>query len=337
MISRRYGPDDKEAVMAVLSACYDGWHGDSSEAFWAWKFDRNPHGPARIWVGDDGGEIAGCYILNPVTLQVGEATIHGAQAVDAAVNPDYRGRGVFTDLARVALTGATDEGIGLVFAFPSAGALGGQIRVGFKPQFVVPMASRPLLWPPRPRRFDGLTLNEVNKFDLRFDAFAKCGRNREVSVRRDAAYLQWRYYAHPTKTYETITCERDGEIYGYCVLNVDATRKVAHGLVVDFQVLPESGSTARFLAYHALRRLHSLGARVAVSWERHTGPEQEALRSFGFSRRYASIRRGFKRPQYIEQLIAFEGEDGGVPELRPGRSIADPLRWSLVPGDADYT
>jgi GNAT superfamily N-acetyltransferase len=336
MISRRYNPDDKEAVMDVLRACYEGWHGDSNEAFWTWKFDRNPHGPARIWVGDEGGEITGCYILNPVTLQVGGATIRGAQAVDAAVNPDYRGRGVFTDLARAALTEATDEGIRLVFAFPSEGAFGGQVRVGFKPQFVVPKAYRPLLWPPIPRRFDGLALNEVNKFDLRFDAFAKCGRDREVSVRRDAAYLQWRYYAHPTQTYETITCERDGELYGYCVLEVNAMRKVPPGYVVDFQVLPESGSTARFLAYHALRRLRSLGARVAVSWERQTGPEQEALRSFGFSRRYASIRRRFTRPDYIEQLIAFEGEDGGAPELRPGPSTGDPPRWSLVPGDADY-
>ena len=236
-------------MLSVLAASYGGWHGEASEAFWTWKFERNPHGQARIYVGDDGGRIAGCYILNPVMLRVGEATIRGAQAVDAAVSPDYRGRGVFTDLAQTALKEADDEGIKLIFAFPSQGAFGGQVRVGFKPQMVVPKAYRPLLGPARRRRFAGLTLGETSMFDARFDVFHKRGRDCEVSVRRDRDFLQWRYHEHPTQTYETLTCERDGEICGYAVLTVNASRKLASpGYVVDLQVSPESKSAALFLA-----------------------------------------------------------------------------------------
>jgi hypothetical protein len=231
------------------------------------------------------------------------------------------------------LKDAANEGITLVFALPSEGAFGGQVRVGFKPQFFVPWAYRPLVWLPRRRRLDGLTLSGVNTFDARFDVFSKRGRDREVAVRRDADYLQWRYYAHPTKTYETITCERDGQICGYCVLEMGAAAKLSLGRVVALQVLPESGSAARFLAHRALRRLHSLGARVAVLWERPTGPEQEALRSFGFSSRYASIRRPLTRPPYVGQFIVFEGKDAMRAELQPGRSVADsPRRVSRARG-----
>ena len=317
-------------------ASFDGWHGGAREAICAWKFARNPHGPARIWVADDGGRIAGCYILNPVMLRVGEAAVHGAQAVDAAVSPDYRGRGVFTDLARAALTDAANDGIALVFAFPSAGAFGGQVRVGFRPQFAIPKAYRPLLWPPRRWTFDGLTRGEVSAFDARFDIFSKHARAGEIALQRDADYLQWRYYDHPAKTYDTITCERHGQICGYCVLMIGPRRKkLSQGYVVDFQVLPDSGPAARFLACHALERLRSLGAQVAMSWERPSGPEQEALASYGFSSRYASIRRRLMRPSYIDLFIAYDHQREMPQEPQPVRSLDEPPRWSLVPGDLD--
>lgn len=336
MICRRSRPEDKAAVISVLGASHEGWHGEKNAAYWSWKFERNPHGQAHIYVSDDGGRIAGCYVLNPVLLREGETTIRSAQAVDAAVSPDYRGRGVFTALVQSALKDAVEAGIGLIFTFPNQGSFGAQVRVGFRSRMVLPKAYRPLLGPTRRRRFAGLTLGEVTDFDARFEVFNR-GSDREVSVQRDPEYLQWRYDQHPTQTYETITCERDGQVCGYCVLTVNATRKVlSPGYVVDLQVSRESESAAAFLAYHALRRLRSLGARVAVTWERPRGPEQEALKSLGFSRQYASIRRRLTRPAYVNQLIVFGDEAGRLYEAQPNRGVAESLRWALVPGDADY-
>jgi ribosomal protein S18 acetylase RimI-like enzyme len=331
MIYRRARPEDKKDVIAVLAASYGGWHGSDNEAFWSWKFERNPHGNARIYVGDDRGRIAGCYILNPVRLRAGAAISRGAQAVDAAVSSDYRGQGVFTELARMALEESADDGIGPIFAFPSAGAFGGQIRVGFEPRMVVPKAYRPAVWPSRRPRSASLTLGKVLAFDARFDAFPNRGTASEIKVQRDSEYLQWRYFDHPTQRYETLTCERDGELCGYCVLAVNATgTRFSPGYVVDLQVLPESESAAVFLAYHSLRRLRSLGARVAVSWERPSGREQEALRSIGFSPRYVSMRRCLLRPDYVDHLIVFNGPEQLLHDSQRN------LPWSLVPGDADY-
>ena len=323
-------------MIALLRASYEGWHGERSEAVWQWKFVENPHGEARIWVGDDEGRIAGCYILTPVMMQVARETVRGAQSVDAAVSPDYRGRGVFTDLAKAALQDAAAAGIALVFAFPSEGAFGGQIRVGYKPQLVVPKAYRPLVWAPRQQRFHDLSLSEAGAFDARFDVFCGQGGDHEISPHRDPAYLNWRYFAHPTHGYDVITCERGSEICGYCVLKVRETRRLAVGYVVDLQVLPDSGSAARFLAHHALLRLRSKGARLAVSWERPPGQVQEAMGSCGFSPRYASIRQRLRRTRYVDQLIAFDGDEDRLVESESGARLDGSLRWSLVPGDADY-
>jgi ribosomal protein S18 acetylase RimI-like enzyme len=330
MIFRPFRSEDKAAVIDLLVASYGGWHGDQNDAFWKWKFERNPHGNARIHVADDEGRIAGCYILNPVRVQVGDESLLGAQSVDAAVSTDYRGRGVFTDLAQTALKDAAEEGIGIVYAFPTQGAFGGQVRVGFKPQLVVPKAYRPLVGPTMRRRSTGFMLDEVSDFDDRFDVFSRRGRDRELSVQRDPAYLQWRYFEHPTQKYEAISAQRDGETCGYCVLTIDATRTpVSPGYIVDLQVLPESGSAAAFLADHAVRRLRAQHARVGVTWERPSGPEQDALRSLGFSSLYVTLRRLLTRRSYVDQLIVFEPEDDH-------RAAGQSPRWSLVPGDADY-
>ncbi len=327
MIFRRAHPEDKSAVLALLAETFGGWHGEANDAFWEWKFEHNPHGQALICVADDEGRIAGCYILNPVRVRVGEATALGAQSVDAAVSTDYRGRGLFTDLAQTALKQADEEGIKVVYAFPSQGAFGGQVRVGYKPQLVVSKAYRPLIMPTARRRSSDLTVGAVSEFDARFEPFSKHGRDGELSVQRDPRFLQWRYFEHPTQEYETLVCKRDGEICGYCVLTTKA-RKLLTGYVVDFQVLPESRSAASLLAYHALRRLRALGARVAIAWERPSGLEQEALKSHGFSPLYLSIRRWFTRPAFVDQLIVFDGSDV--------RAAGESARWSLVPGDADY-
>jgi GNAT superfamily N-acetyltransferase len=336
MICRRFRPEDKVAVISLLRESIDDWHGEWAEVYWEWKFERNPHGPGRIWVGDDKGRIAGCYIWNPVRVQLGDTTLLGAQSVDAAVHSDYRGHGLFTDLARTAIEDDATAELALVYAFPVEAAFRGQLRVGFKPRLVVSAVHRPLLsGVMRRRRFDGLALSETTSFDSRFDAFSRSGRNSELAVQRDAAYLRWRYFDHPTRRYETIVCERDGEICGYCVLFVDATERLSRGYVVDLQVLPDSEPAAAFLVYHALRRLRSRGAHVAISWVRPPGPEQDGFASLGFSPRYQSIQRRLRRARYVPQFVVFENDPGTLRELLARRGAADPPQWSLVPGDHD--
>ena len=336
MICRRFRPDDRASVISVLRESIDDWQGDWAETYWEWKFERNPHGPGRVWVGEDDGRIAGCYIWNPVQIRWGETTFLGAQSVDAAVHPDYRGQGVFTDLARAAMEDDATRELALVYAFPVEAAFRGQVRVGFEPRLTVSAVHRPLLiGAGRRRRFQDLAISTAMSFDSRFDVFPECARDTELTVARDAAYLQWRFFEHPTRAYETLVCERDGEIRGYCVLSVDTTKGLARGFIVDLQVLPDSDPAAAFLVYHALRRLRSRGARVAISWVRQAGPEQRGLARFGFSPRYQRVQRRLKRIKYLPQFVVLENRAGALGEILAGRGVANPPRWSLVPGDHD--
>jgi hypothetical protein len=119
------------------------------------------------------------------------------------------------------------------------------------------------------------------------------------------------------------------------VLFVDTTKRFSRGWVVDLQVLPDSEPAAVFLVYHALRRLRSQGVRMAISWVRRSGPEQEGFASLGFSPRYQLIQRRLKRARYVPQFVVFENDAGKLPELLARRGTAGAPRWSLVPGDHD--
>jgi Acetyltransferase (GNAT) domain len=334
MICRRYRPEDKAAVISVLRESIEDWHGDWAEAYWAWKFERNPHGRALIWVGDDAGRIAGCYIWNPVRLNLGGETLLGAQSVDAATHTDYRGRGLFTELARAAAADEEAGELALVYAFPVEAAVRGQVRVGFEPRFTLTPLHRPLLAAPRRKRRDGLEIEEAASFDSRFDAFRSGGGAWQLAVQRDAEYLEWRYHQHPTRSYETFACSEASEFRGYCVLAIESSsRRLRRGYVIDLQVLERSRPAAALLTEEALRRLRARGARVAVSWAGPSGAEQDALASAGFSPRYQAIRRKLTRARPQPPLLVRESETGPLADLL--RARADRPQWALVPGDHD--
>jgi GNAT superfamily N-acetyltransferase len=339
MICRRYRPDDRAAVISVLRHSIPEWHGDWADPYWEWKFERNPHGEALIWVGEDDGRIAGCYIWNPVRIRLGTSTMLGAQSVDAATHSDYRGKGLFTDLARTAREDVAESELALVYAFPVEAAFRGQVRIGFEPRSTVTPVHRPLLLPLSRRKPGEFVLDTATSFDSEFDSFSAAKSDDELRVDRDAAYLRWRYDEHPTRTYETLVCRRAGELCGYCVLCLESTRAagrawtrgVGRGFILDLEVRPDAESAAAFLVHHALRHLRSRGARVAITWPRPSGLEQKALSDLGFSSRYHSIQRRLNRDHYEPQFLVYETET--FRQLVDG-SGPDP-RWSLVPGDHD--
>jgi ribosomal protein S18 acetylase RimI-like enzyme len=337
LIFRRAQETDRPALVRLLRDCFNGWHGEDSDDVWRWKFERNPHGKAHVWVADDDGRIAGCYIWNPVHVRLGDQTIGGAQSVDAAVHPDYQGRGLFTDLARTAVEAASEHELAVVFAFPSEGAIRGQLKSGFQPGFSIVKTYRPALaWSRGGRRLRGLTLTEPEAFDSRFAELSN-SRNTRLTVCRDPEYLQWRYRDCPTERYETIACEEDGHVCGYCVVRVrqGSSGWMAPGYIIDLQVLPESINAAAFLVHHALRRLREHGARVVISWARAAGPEQEALTSAGFSPQYHKIRKRVSGNTHVDQFIFFWNER--ILGSAPAAVNEDPQRsWAITPGDADY-
>ena len=103
-----------------------------------------------------------------------------------------------------------------------------------------------------------LKVRVIMEFDSRFEAFWKeiCKENNSVLVERDLAYLNWRYMKHPEKHYTTYVCEKNGEIVGYVVVNVEknvstergSIDRLTVGNIIDLFTLPNM-TDAAYSAY----------------------------------------------------------------------------------------
>jgi L-amino acid N-acyltransferase YncA len=346
---------------------------------WAWKYTKNPHGFPVIWVAEDKGRIIGCYILNPVKLRIGQVLVMGAQPVDAAVDNAYRGGGIFKKLAVGAITKAAKDGVSIIYAFPNEISYKGQVRIGYRPMFIIPKMFRvfrmgsllegrvslsgsflqkALGMMDAFQRINkekisiesnyGLKVRVIRDFDSRFEAFWKeiCKENNSVLVERDLAYLNWRYIKHPEKHYTTYVCEKNGEIVGYVVVNVEknvsiergGTNKLSVGNIIDLLTLPNMTNAAYPLVSASCGHFDREGVDIAGCWMFRWHPFYPILRKFGFSDCYELLRRTASRSKSDSYLICYVNSQTTIQgAVRSMRSPSKPCRWFLMQGDADYT
>lgn len=373
MIERRFKEEDLPNLLELLKTAYNRWH---SKEYWTWKYEQNPHGSPLIWVAEDKGKIVGCYILNPVKIRLGQAVVLGAQSVDAAVDPSCRGGGIFKKLAINTITYAPEEGVIVTFAFPTEYAFKGQVRMGYKPMFILPKMYKIFnighLLDELGNRFSStkisrilklyeklgkhsvgvspekqLSIKRIDNFDLRFEEFWRkvSEKNTNILIERDIAYLNWRYFKHPEKSYVVLACEEKKEVVGYAVLSVDTNvstqrdkpGKLSIGNIIDFLVLPERLDAGFQLISHSLDYFECENVDIAGCWMFKRHPYYGLLKKFGFSEYYELFRRVLLRPKYIDQVIMYINSKSGLRNALKSKQTNAQLYWFIMPGDADYT
>ena len=84
-----------------------------------WRFQDNPHGPAKFAAAMEGDNLVGMIALVPTRL-VNTAACSGYQAVDTAVEASQRGKGLFVKIGNAA---QTQLGGDILWGFPYAAPL----------------------------------------------------------------------------------------------------------------------------------------------------------------------------------------------------------------------
>jgi hypothetical protein len=376
LICRRFEENDLDSLLGLLRSTFNGY---PEMNHWTWKYVKNPHGYPIIWVAEDNGGIIGSYILNPVKLRIGQALVMGAQSVDAAVDNAYRGGGIFKKLASSAISQAAKDEVSLIYAFPNKISFRGQVRIGYRSMFIIPKMFKifkvsSLL--EGKVRLSGtylqktlntidafLTINEkkisdksncslivreIREFDSRFEVFWKeiCKANNNVLVERDPAYLNWRYMNYPEKHYTTYVCEKNREVVGYIVVNVEknalvertATNQLSIGKIIDLQTLPNITQAAYLLVSASCAHFENEKVDIAECWMFRWHPLHRILRKFGFSDSYELLKRTISLSKYSPQLIYYINSKATIQRaVRSRWSPNKPCWWYLMQGDADFT
>lgn len=94
---RGYLPGDEEKIIDLLKIVFNGWpHFDTSSPadYWKWKYSDDTS-KKLMALAVDGNNIVATFLTQTFQLKICETILHASNGVDVAVDPKYRGLGLF--------------------------------------------------------------------------------------------------------------------------------------------------------------------------------------------------------------------------------------------------
>ncbi len=255
----RYRPEDQRGVDALYRRVFGPDAAAASRLRWDWQYRRNPNNPegqALLWVVREGPTIIGHYATMPVRLSLGGKEIQAAWGTDAMVAPERQRRGLGEELFRT-----WDRSVGAALGLGLSGASSALLKkmhfpdVAAIPGVVKPLTRRAVRMPQWPmtlnRIVSAVTLpivrvaarvrplradvEPIRRFDASFtDLWERLADRFELAVRRDAAYLNWKFIEPPHVRYSVAALKRDGRPEGYAVYRHVQEPRGRVTVLVDF-------------------------------------------------------------------------------------------------------
>jgi GNAT superfamily N-acetyltransferase len=271
---RIYSPADAGRVLNLLQTSFGAWPGrrvvahDRPAEFLRWKHERNPHGPSFILLAEADGRLVGMRAYMPWPLAAGGEEVGAVQAVDLATHPDYRGRGVSSELtmrARETLRETTAFSLGL----PNELSRSQSRKVGWEPVGALPLwvrVRRPLRVARRARalRSAGRALavpsaDAAPVAELLVDHGAVAGLLADAraaeprfATRCDVDYLSWRYEPQ-LGDYRAVVEHRAGALTGMAIFGLRQRGELWEASICELLVRPGDHRTVARLLRQVIR------------------------------------------------------------------------------------
>lgn len=286
---REYRDGDEHAIVELLKTTLLGWRSCAHAVeYWRWKYWRNPAGSPVIWLAEHNNRVIGHYGIIPVRMKVGNSYVNGSVSCDGAVHPTYQGKGIFSSIVNRCYLDVAKKGIPLTYMFPRVRLGPTYKRFEWRGHicFLVNMI-KVLNWSsvlgktvlrglPKGNAVSTLAkigrhgpvngcskIERLSHFDERVDRFwRKISRRFEIIVKRDQAYLNWRYVANPSQEYALYAAVKDFEILGYCALRCEQYKGLLVGSIADIIGFQDDYDVVRHLIWTAFE--HFKERRVDV-------------------------------------------------------------------------
>jgi len=339
----RYKPDDRRAVEALYRRVFGNDAAEASRHRWDWQYRRNPNNPGHepeIWIAREGPALVGQYATMPVKLSLKGAEVRGSWGMDVMVAPERQRQGLGEVLFRT-----WDRNVGASLGLglsDSSYRLFQKLNwpdVGPVPCLVKPLTRRAFRrpnWPvPINRLVSALTLpivlivartrplraevRQIQRFDESFTAlWDELAPKFDLAVRRDAAYLNWKYVSAPHVRYSIAVLRRDNRNIGYAVYRHLHEPRGRVTLIVDFLADPDDEGALRTLLHWIDRE-----ARQADS---------DKIRVFAM---HAGFRRVLRRSGYfqVKSTMEFVVKINGIDVDLSFYENTD--TWHITLGDSD--
>lgn len=298
---------------------------------------------------EDGERVAGIYAALPFLVDAGGEAHVAGQALDVLTDSAYRGRGLFTGLARSLYARCGESGLAFIYGFPNANTANGYwtrldwTQLDPVPFLIRPLRTRyvleripgvrsvarflpdlPLPLPSAPALPAGRQLRPVTEFDDRFDGlWSAFARDVGVAVRRDRRYLSWRYASKPLEDYLTYGLYEGERLLGFVTYCVKSKHGGVVGYLMELVSHPDFPEAADVLARTALRDVARRGADVVLAWNFEHSPNHAAHRKAGF----------LPFPEWARPIELHFGALALDPAVRP--LVTERRNWYISYSDSD--
>lgn len=270
---KRDTPAIVELYRSILNPAY-------STDWFEWKYADNPHADEMpVVVATAGDAVVGAGGFVPMRMHTGRNTIMAVQPCDAAVHPDHRRQGLYTDILGAGLDYYTTRNVAFAFDFPNRLSRGtfekhGWRPVDTRPSFVRIQRPSGMLGHAATRLLDPVCPQAPTALTRIFGATG--GRAATAAVElarvdgvpaprlatlyheaipdaihayRDECFYEWRF-ANPRVAYRTYIATRDGQSTAAVITGRTRTGRGKTTYLTD--VLPLPGGSARSAALDLL-------------------------------------------------------------------------------------
>lgn len=341
---RRLEGRDEQAFIPFLG----NWISDRPVSkHFEWLYRGNPHGDAVTWLAvlDPGDRIVGCTSTFPRRMRIEGEPVLGSFGGDAFVDPEFRRRGIAQSLHEFGITDMQRLEIECLYGFPVPANLRAFIRAGaLEPcdfhRFSLPLDANRIIKSLHLGPFAPLAakivnpaislylanksfrnakskyrLQEVDTFDSKVsDLFDFVAHRFGICCVRDAEYLNWRFSNHPFIKSTNVTWEDRGTLLAYAVLDLSGDQCK----ILDFIVRDDNVIGYEFVA--SLAQFARDKGKEAISLNLYAcGPSARIFKRSGFRR----TGNGYR---FMVHTIHNPEKD---------KSLNDPDKWYLMPGDRD--
>jgi len=340
---------DRPAVLELVKIVYGDELTRKKMAQWEWLYGKNPNNPSkgpRAMIVRDGEKVVGLFRCIPVPFKVGDKYFTNDWNVDLMIHPGYRGKGLAMKLSRALLDeGDTNTGLPLTNSptYRILEKLNGKFMdVAPFPQIIRPFRmqvyARAILKLPflshlfasmlrayyafvvDRRKWDldsDVKIEKLDRFDSSFDDFwEKVQWDYQVIVKRDSAYLNWKFFERPDLEYIVYRASRGGELAGYIVLRSEEWLGVRTGFVVDILSRRDDLGVIESLLVKAVGQFREEGVDQISAQTFFVPTYREAFGRMGF------ITKPSRRVRRIVLTINNES--------MPKDILADPENWFIT-------
>jgi hypothetical protein len=309
---RSYVPGDE---MHILKLFRQSFGRDLAKSRWSWRYEDNPAGSGLIGLAWHGDVLVAHHAVSRVSLYLDGHKWTVGLGGGAMTHPQYRGHGLYLELARWTWARMAELGMPMALVFPNPFSHRLVIRdlsfvdVHEVPTLRLPMRSRPLLPVP------SAPIVELQDFDDRFDQLWRLARDQyRIITRREREHLQWRYIRSPTEQYRILAYMDSKDLLGYAVLK----RHQEELQVIDLLTVQDVEVGTQLILGVAQLALEESASALSL-WLNMSHPLHWALEKLGF-------RNGEPITYFTARILRPELSEDVVYDYR---------NWYLTMGDSD--